>query len=203
MRRSASCSPSRACSRSAIRAWPRCSATASRSWPTATPARCSPRKRPTDAFRDEAFAALAQGAIYEKSDCQFRRRDGSLFWARMRASAVMPGRREAGTIWIVEDVSETRQARRELQALMNNASLAIMFTHATAHPPLQRAAFARCSATAAGECEGLPVQRPASEPGRLRARWPAPAYPLFAQGRTYQAEVDAGEARTARRSGAR
>jgi PAS domain S-box-containing protein len=139
------------------------------------------------AFRDEAFAALAQGTIYEKSDCQFRRRDGSLFWARVRASAVVPGRREAGTIWIVEDVSETRQARRELQALMNNASLAIMFTR---EQRMRRcnAGFPRCSATRTGECEGLPVQ--ALHPGP-RPSSASSARPIrcSSQGRTYQAEL--------------
>jgi PAS domain S-box-containing protein len=86
------------------------------------------------------------------------RRDGSLFWARVRASAVQPGRREAGTIWIIEDVSETRQARRELQALMNNASLAIMFTH---EQRMRRcnAGFLEMFGYGPGECEGLPVQR--------------------------------------------
>ncbi|MGJ9420296.1 EAL domain-containing protein [Massilia sp. CMS3.1] len=139
------------------------------------------------AFRDEAFAALAQGTIYEKSDCQFRRRDGSLFWARVRASAVVPGRREAGTIWIIEDVSETRQARRELQALMNNASLAIMFTR---EQQVRRcnAGFLEMFGYGPGECEDLPVQRLHPNPAAFE-RIAGPAYALFAEGRTYQAEA--------------
>lgn len=146
------------------------------------------------ALRDEAFAALAQGAIYEKSDCQFRRRDGSLFWARVRASAVRPGHREAGTIWIIEDVSETWQARRELDALMSNASLAIMFTH---EQRVRRfnAGFINLFGYAASEAAGLPVQ--ALHPGLDDfARMAAAAYPLFAAGRTYETE-----ARLARKDG--
>jgi diguanylate cyclase (GGDEF)-like protein/PAS domain S-box-containing protein len=140
-----------------------------------------------DAFRDEAFGALAQGTIYEKSDCRFRRRDGSLFWARVRASAVIPGRREAGTIWIVEDVSETRQARRELQSLMNNAALAIMFTH---EKRIHRcnAGFLEMFGYGPGECEGLPVQGLHPSPEAFE-RIAGAAYPLFAQGRTYEAEI--------------
>ncbi|KQQ88907.1 diguanylate cyclase [Massilia sp. Leaf139] len=139
------------------------------------------------AFRDEAFAALAQGLIYEKNDCRFRRRDGSAFWARVRAGAVVPGRREAGTIWIIEDVSETRQARRELQALMNNASLAIMFTR---EQRIRRcnAGFLELFGYGPGECEGLPVQRLHPDPDAF-ARIAGPAYALFAAGRTYEAEV--------------
>jgi len=144
-------------------------------------------KEAYDAFRDEAFAALAQGTIYEKSDCQFRRRDGSLFWARIRASAVIPGRREAGTIWIVEDVSETRQARRELQALLNNAALAIMFTH---DKRIHRcnAGFLEMFGYGPGECEGLPVQGLHPSPEAFE-RIAGASYPLFAQGRTYEGEI--------------
>ncbi|MFC5462345.1 EAL domain-containing protein [Massilia niabensis] len=139
-------------------------------------------------FRDEALEALAKGGIYEKAECRFVRRDGSLFWARVRASAVVPGQREAGTIWIIEDVSETRHARRELQALMNNASLAIMFTR---KQRVRRcnAAFLDMFGYADGGWDGLMVQ--ALHPGvDAFNRIAAAAYPLFAQGRTYQAETE-------------
>ncbi|MFC5512297.1 EAL domain-containing protein [Massilia jejuensis] len=140
-----------------------------------------------EAFRDEAFAALAEGAIFEKAEVQFRHRDGSLFWARVRASAVVPSRREDGTIWIVEDVSERRQARRELLALMNNSSLAIMFTR---EKRIRRcnAGFLAMFGYEPGECEDLPVQRlhPSQDDFDRIA---GAAYPLFEQGRTYQAEA--------------
>ncbi len=80
------------------------------------------------AFMEEAFGALLKGRVFEKDDQQFRRRDGSLFWSRVRAHGVEPGRREAGTIWIVEDVTETRRAQLEVEALLTNSSLAIIFT---------------------------------------------------------------------------
>jgi len=141
-----------------------------------------------DAFRDEAFAALAQGTIYEKGDCQFRRRDGSLFWARVRASAVLPGRREAGTIWIVEDVSETRQAQRELHSLMNNAALAVMFTHEQRVRRIN-AGFVEMFGYGAIEAIGLQVQvlHPSLD---AFTRMAAAAYPLFAAGRTYETEAE-------------
>ncbi|MDB5793208.1 MAG: Diguanylate cyclase [Massilia sp.] len=140
-----------------------------------------------EAFRDEAFAALAEGAIFEKAEVQFRHRDGSLFWARVRASAVVPSRREDGTIWIVEDVTETRQARRELLALMNNSSLAIMFTR---EKRIRRCnpGFRAMFGYEPGECEGLQVARLHPSPGDFE-RIAGAAYPLFAQGGTYQAEA--------------
>ncbi|MBD8531216.1 MULTISPECIES: EAL domain-containing protein [unclassified Massilia] len=140
------------------------------------------------AFRTDAFAALAEGRIYEKSDCQLRRRDGSLFWARVRASAMVPGRREAGIIWIVEDVSETHQARRELQALLNNASLAILFTR---ERRIRRcnAGFLKMFGYAPGECEGLHVEKlyPSAQ---AFAGVAAPTYALLAAGETYQTETE-------------
>ncbi len=79
-------------------------------------------------FTEEAFPVLAEGRLYENNECQFRRFDGSLFWARLRAKAVEAGSREAGTIWIVEDVTEARRARIEVQALLDNATIGIVFT---------------------------------------------------------------------------
>ncbi|WP_313176077.1 PAS domain S-box protein, partial [Massilia sp.] len=79
-------------------------------------------------FMDGAFGTIAQGEVFEKAGQRFRRRDGSLFWCRVRAHLVEPGRREAGTIWIVEDVTEARRAQLEVEALLTNSALAIIFT---------------------------------------------------------------------------
>ncbi|WP_313035741.1 PAS domain-containing protein, partial [Massilia alkalitolerans] len=76
----------------------------------------------------EAYPVLAAGGLYEKGEHPFRRRDGSIMWARLRGRAVDPGAREAGTIWIAEDVTQTRQAMIEVQAIMTNATVGIMFS---------------------------------------------------------------------------
>ena len=81
-----------------------------------------------EALVGEAFAVLARGGLFEKAEQEFRRRDGSTFWTRLRACAVEPGNRGAGTIWIVEDVTEARQAASEVQAILSNASIGILFT---------------------------------------------------------------------------
>jgi PAS domain S-box-containing protein len=53
---------------------------------------------------------------------QLARRDGTVFWARIRARAVDPKNpREGGTIWIIEDVTERR---RNQQALASAKELA-------------------------------------------------------------------------------
>jgi diguanylate cyclase (GGDEF)-like protein/PAS domain S-box-containing protein len=79
-------------------------------------------------FRDESIPVLATGALFEKSAQPLRRRDGSIMWGRVRARAVSPGQREAGTVWMVEDVSDMRRSQIEVQAIMNNTSIGILFT---------------------------------------------------------------------------
>jgi diguanylate cyclase (GGDEF)-like protein/PAS domain S-box-containing protein len=79
-------------------------------------------------FVGEAAEAVSSGRMFEKAEHQLRRRDGSLFWGRVRAKAVDPDSSEAGTIWMVEDVTEARQAFTEIQAIMTNASISILFT---------------------------------------------------------------------------
>ncbi|WP_020653492.1 EAL domain-containing protein [Massilia niastensis] len=80
------------------------------------------------ALAAEAYGVLGTGRLFEKCEYQFRRGDGSLFWARLRARAIDPAQRDAGTIWIIEDVTEARQASIEGQAIMTNATIGIMFT---------------------------------------------------------------------------
>jgi len=81
-----------------------------------------------ESFMGEAVTVLASGGLFEKSEVPLRRRDGSTIWCRIRAKAVDPSAREAGTVWIVEDVTEARQALTEIQAIMTNATIGIFFT---------------------------------------------------------------------------
>ncbi len=90
----------------------------------------------------EDYAAMGQlaGPILargERLDVEWpmRRRDGSLVWCQLRAKALNPRNTAEGTIWIVEDISERRRAREEMQellqrqqAILENASVGILFT---------------------------------------------------------------------------
>jgi diguanylate cyclase (GGDEF)-like protein/PAS domain S-box-containing protein len=49
------------------------------------------------------------------TEMEMLRRDGSTFLCRMSAKAVNPERPQAGTIWIMEDVTEWREAEEALQ----------------------------------------------------------------------------------------
>ncbi len=84
-----------------------------------------------DVYREfgiEATPFLGNGMPFEKPEFEFRRKDGSLFWCRVRAKAVDLERSAEGTIWILEDVTEARQTLVEVQAIMTNASFCILFT---------------------------------------------------------------------------
>ncbi|HEX8962020.1 MAG TPA: PAS domain S-box protein, partial [Rhodocyclaceae bacterium] len=61
-----------------------------------------------------ASPVLSAGKPYQ-AEIQMRRRDGSLFWCRFSAKAVDPHTNHAGTIWIMEDVTEDRMMREALE----------------------------------------------------------------------------------------
>ncbi|WP_313703594.1 EAL domain-containing protein [Massilia sp.] len=138
------------------------------------------------AFMEDAFGALLQGRVFERDEQQFRRRDGSLFWCRVRAHGVEPGRREAGTIWIVEDVTETRRAQLEVEALLTNSSLAILFTRSRRITRCNagfRAIFGYADASPAHVCQLYRDQDECDTVG-------AAAYRQFERGQAYHGETE-------------
>lgn len=134
----------------------------------------------------EAFTVLSRGGLFEKSEQQFRRRNGSTFWARLRGCAVEPGNRRAGTIWIVEDVTEARQAMSEVQAIMTNASIGIMFTR---NRVIRRANPAFCQMFGYGEGEPIGISTRSLYPDETAYRQlGADAYPQLARGLSFRTE---------------
>ena len=81
-----------------------------------------------------AGPALAAGQAFE-IERPMRRKDGSVFLCHIVAKAVNPAATAEGTIWIGEDVTDKRRAEettRQLvlqqQAILQNASVGILFT---------------------------------------------------------------------------
>ena len=139
-------------------------------------------------FGKEAGPLLSQGLSFEAPEVQFRRRDGSLFWCRVRAKAVDIDRNEEGTIWILEDVSDARLAMIEGQAIMANASFTILFTRNRVVTRYNRSF---------GEMFGYDGDEALGIPGR--ALYPSDevydelgkaAFPLLSVGRPFQTEVE-------------
>lgn len=69
-----------------------------------------------DAFQalvSEAGPALTHSGVVDV-ELELLRRDGQVFWARMRGRAVVPGDVGQGTIWTIEDVTVAREHRERL-----------------------------------------------------------------------------------------
>jgi diguanylate cyclase (GGDEF)-like protein/PAS domain S-box-containing protein len=139
-------------------------------------------------FGAEAGPVLAAGLPFERKELRFQRKDGSLFWCRVRAKAVDREHNDGGTIWILEDVTLSRQNQMETEALMNNASISILFTrrHTITR---QNRGFAEMFRYEADEaigmhCEALYPSRQAYE--ALGAQ----AGPLLAAARPFQTEIE-------------
>jgi diguanylate cyclase (GGDEF)-like protein/PAS domain S-box-containing protein len=74
------------------------------------------------AFSERAHPAfMAQGTF--EGEVELMRLDGTTFWARMIGRALEPGDRAQGTIWVFEDVTETRKKREELTWAANHDGL--------------------------------------------------------------------------------
>lgn len=85
-------------------------------------------------FLAEAVPPLRSGRSFE-TDIEFKRKSGELFWCHVYGKAVDPQRTEEGTIWLIEDITERRrneqalrQTLMEMEAVMSNASVGILFT---------------------------------------------------------------------------
>ncbi len=92
-----------------------------------TDAALSPDVESNEELRRYVVPLLAAG---ETVDCErlMKRRDGSLIWCRLRAKALsaseVPQSVAAGTIWIVEDITERRRAQDALAAAKEQAEAA-------------------------------------------------------------------------------
>ena len=144
-----------------------------------------------EAYQDFGRAAgplLGNGMPFETPEFQFKKRDGTLFWCRVRAKAVDTDRSEEGTIWILEDVTEARQTLIEVQALMTNASISILYTKNRIITRYNRG-FADMFGYDPTEALGLPGRAlyPSDE---VYAKVGAMAAPLLSVGKPFQTEVE-------------
>ncbi|RJG15162.1 sensor domain-containing protein [Massilia cavernae] len=139
-------------------------------------------------FGKQAGPLLGNGLPFEAPEAQFRRRDGSLFWCRVRAKAVDTGRNEAGTIWILEDVTDARRTMNEGEAIMTNASFGILFTRDRIMRRYNRY-FSEMFGYEAFEAIGMPgrILYPSD---KMYEHVGAVAYPLVSAGKPFQTELD-------------
>jgi len=82
----------------------------------------------------EAGPLLSAGKSFQ-AEWLLRRANGSPVWCRLYGKALDPSRTELDTVWILEDITEAKrthealqQTLREMEAIMNNAPVGIVFT---------------------------------------------------------------------------
>jgi diguanylate cyclase (GGDEF)-like protein/PAS domain S-box-containing protein len=152
-----------------------------------------PDERAYAALGAEAGPVLARGEAF-LSELELRRKDGTRFWARVAAKAVNPRATGDGTIWIVEDITESRRAAeslnrllRELSTILDTATVGIAYS--------RNRMLLRCNR----KLEELFGYAPGELVGRSTAllypsddafeRFGADAFPVIESGGTYEAEV--------------
>jgi diguanylate cyclase (GGDEF)-like protein/PAS domain S-box-containing protein len=140
-----------------------------------------------DAFTAEAIPRLSAGHLFEKDEVQMRHRDGSAIWCRIRAKAVDTEARDAGTVWILEDVTAARQALSEVEAIMTNASIAIFFTRERTIGR-HNGCFSRMFGYDDGEAEGLSTRVLFADDAAYAAHG-TEAYAVLGQGRSFKNET--------------
>lgn len=82
------------------------------------------------AFRNlgrSAYSDLVKGQRY-RTERTMRRRDGSLFWARLTGSLIHPDDTSEGSIWVVDDIQDQRSAQEQLDAALWEKQ--VLFDHA-------------------------------------------------------------------------
>jgi len=82
---------------------------------------------------EQAYADIAAGVVHRREQLH-RRRDGKLTWLRISGSALDPAKPQAGSVWLTEDITATREAEErarqafdEQQMIFDNAAVGILF----------------------------------------------------------------------------
>jgi len=70
----------------------------------------------------DAVPLLTAGKAYQREG-NMKRRDGSVFWCRNLGRAADPANPEMGQIWLVEDISERKKAKDELEQVIAEQEL--------------------------------------------------------------------------------
>ena len=144
-------------------------------------------QREHDTLMAEANVQLSAGLPFDRPAYHARRRDGSMLWVRIRARALDPHARAAGTIWIVEDVSDARRALTQVEAIMNNASIGIVFSRDRMITRYNRG-FARMFGYPECDVTSMPA-RVLYDDETLYAQVGAAAYAATERGEAYRTET--------------
>ncbi|MDP2000103.1 MAG: EAL domain-containing protein [Rhodoferax sp.] len=87
-----------------------------------TTASLYPNDAASRALGEAAYPTMARGQSY-KSEVRMKRRDQTGFWAHLTGKLVNPGDTGEGSIWIVDDITEQKSARAQLEEVLIEQSL--------------------------------------------------------------------------------
>jgi PAS domain S-box-containing protein len=73
-----------------------------------------PSQEEYEQFGREAYPLIAQGGVFS-GEQRLMRKNGQLFWTHLSGTAIDPESPESGTIWVFEDISETKAQEQELR----------------------------------------------------------------------------------------
>ncbi|NVO05398.1 MAG: PAS domain S-box protein [Rhodoferax sp.] len=83
---------------------------------------------------DSAYAELAQGKMHQREQ-ELVRADGTRFWCHLSGAAFDPGDLGKGTVWMLEDITERKNAERAMaeqrtamQNILDNSPVCTAFT---------------------------------------------------------------------------
>jgi diguanylate cyclase (GGDEF)-like protein/PAS domain S-box-containing protein len=108
---------------------------------------------------EAAYPVMSQGQAF-KTEMQMKRLGGELFWSHLTGKLVNPADTSEGSIWIIDDINEQKNAQTQLQAvlteqnlLLDNTMLGIVFLR---HRTVTRCnqSFETLLGYAAGELHG-------------------------------------------------
>jgi PAS domain S-box-containing protein len=88
-----------------------------------------PSSEEYELFGNEAYPLLAQGKSFSK-DLNMRRSDGTIFSARLTGNAVNAEDQSAGSIWIVEDLTEKIQNEEKFRVLFEQVPIPLSMSDA-------------------------------------------------------------------------
>jgi len=74
---------------------------------------CYPDRETYERIGKEAYTAIANGGVYA-TESLMKKKDGSLFWCSILGQAVNAARPEDGSIWMLENITERKQAEQNL-----------------------------------------------------------------------------------------
>ena len=81
-----------------------------------------PDDNSSHSLAEAAYPIMAQGLAYQ-SEILMKRRDDTLFWARLTGKLVNPSDTDEGSIWIIDDINEQKAAQAQLQSVLAEQSL--------------------------------------------------------------------------------